>query len=187
MKDEITKYWESINGVDPYARATLYVYCDKCGSFNIKSYIDLRQWLLIIAACGIMAVGTLAGFLSGRVDFTVIFIIISLGICMLAFKLLWGDANYKCRKCGSAPSTEYNTLDYPSNMEIVDVPDQLTQKRIMEYWPDSYDIDYMLKRPKENKTLTPTESSRVWWCQKCGAIVDPTATVCPSCGVQFEN
>jgi hypothetical protein len=171
-----------------YDTATLYVYCDNCGSFSIKSYISARQWLLIIAVCGFMTVGTLATLTSSQpsgVNWGVVFV--GLAICILAFKFLWGDGNYKCRKCENTPSTNCNTLDYPSDMRILDVPNQLTQTLTWGYWPDLFDIDGVLKRPEENNSLTPTEAFEVWECDECGATVAPAATVCPFCGDQFED
>jgi hypothetical protein len=132
----------------PYGTDILYVYCDKCGSFSIKTYISIRKWLLIIAAFGFMIVGTFATFQSGRLYFSGIFF--SLAICILAIKFLWGDTDYMCRQCGNShiiinkpkdyasEIPKYNTLNYPSNMEVLDVPDHLTQKRYQGYWDDEY-------------------------------------------------
>ncbi len=132
----------------PYGTDILYVYCDKCGSFSIKTYIGIRKWLLIVAALGIMIIGTLATSQPGRLYCSGFFF--SLAICMLAFKFLWGDADYQCRKCGNtriivnkpkdyaSEIPKYNTWNYPSNMEVIDVPDDLTQKRYQGYWDDEY-------------------------------------------------
>jgi hypothetical protein len=132
----------------PYGTDILYVYCDKCGSFSIRTYIGIRKWLLITAAFGIMVIGTLWGSESGRIYCSGFFF--SLAICILVFKFLWGDADYQCRKCGNTQITvnepkdyaseipKYNTLNYPPNTEIIDVPDDLTQKRYQGYWDDEY-------------------------------------------------
>jgi hypothetical protein len=124
----------------PYYTATLYVYCDECGSFNIKSYIGVGKWLLILAACGLMTVGTLAAPAPGGGVYLYGFFV-SLAICMFAFKFLWGETDYKCRKCGNVTSIEFNTLNYSPNIGIVDVPDRFIQKRYLGYWPDMYDLD----------------------------------------------
>jgi hypothetical protein len=73
--------------------------------------------------------------------------------CAVALKHLWGDADYMCRKCGGRPTTRYNTLDYPSTIEIVDVPDQLTQKRYVGFWPDMYDLDEALEPPVQASSV----------------------------------
>ena len=129
-----------------YGTDILYVYCDNCGSFSIKTCISIRKWILIIAACGFTAVVTLAD--SPPIHLSRFFF--SLVICVLAFKFQWGDADNKCRKCGNvhiiinkpkdyaSEIPKYNTRDYPSNMEVLDVPDHLTQKRYQGYWDDDY-------------------------------------------------
>lgn len=54
---------------------------------------------------------------------------------MLALIFPWKDMllRYKCRKCGNARITDYNSLHYQQNDEsVVDVPDNLTQKRYID-------------------------------------------------------
>jgi hypothetical protein len=132
----------------PYGTDILYVYCDNCGSFSIKTYLSIRKWVAIVAACGSMTVATLAASQSGFVYCSGFFL--SLAICMLALKFLLGDADYKCRKCGNvhiiinkqndyaSELPKYNTRNYPPNMEALDVPDHMTQKRYQGYWDDEY-------------------------------------------------
>lgn len=132
----------------PYGTDILYVYCDKCGSFSVKTYLSIRKWLIIIVNCVLISI-----FVK-----YVLFLNSNWFLCFLFFcttgwivtKYGWGDKNYKCRKCGNAdiiinhPKAyaseipKYNTLDYPSDMEILDVPDHLTQKRYQGYWSDEY-------------------------------------------------
>jgi hypothetical protein len=129
----------------PHTTATLYVYCDKCGSFDIKSRLGLRKWLLIASPCGLAAAVAFELNRSGVVYCWWVFL--GLAAIILAFKLLWGDADYRCRKCGTSPTTKYNTLDYPYDPGIVDVPDESVKKRYVSYWPDMYDLDDALKPP----------------------------------------
>jgi hypothetical protein len=157
MKEEVTKYWDDLNGHHPWAIATLYVYCDKCGSFSIKSYIGVRKWLLIITACGIMTAGTIGTSTSSQpsgVNWVAVFV--CLAICVLAFKFLWGDADYGCRKCGSEPTTDCDTLNYSSSMGILDVPDRFIQRRYFGYFPESHDLSDALKPPQQ---LPPEQAS----------------------------
>jgi hypothetical protein len=70
-----------------YNVATLYVYCDKCGSFKIKSYVGYRKWLLIVTACGLVSGSIFAMFRTGGQRY---WIILSLLICILGLKFLWG-------------------------------------------------------------------------------------------------
>ena len=136
--------WEGANENYPYATATLYVYCDECGSFGIASRIGYRRAVLMIVACIIMAAGMFASF---QPRGGILWLCSCVALCLLAFRYLWGSPNQVCRKCGSEPTTHYNTLGYPSDIGILDVPGQLTQKRDLGYFPDDYDLDQALKSP----------------------------------------
>ena len=110
----------------PVIEATLYIYCDGCGSFNIKTYIPFIK-LLIIA--GIPTAGIFLA--SGNKQW--LMCLIPLGL--LAFYLPWKDIllRYKCRKCGNVHITDYNSLHYQSHdLSVVDVPENLTQKRYID-------------------------------------------------------
>ena len=110
----------------PVVEATLYIYCDICGSFNIKTYIPFIKLLII-------EVVLIAG----------IFFVLKDGqnllclppIILVTMFLPWKDIllRYKCRKCGNAHITDYNSLNYQSyDMSVVDVSDKLTQKRYID-------------------------------------------------------
>ena len=132
----------------PYGTDILYVYCDKCGSFSITTYLGIRKWLVIATCLGIMVVGTLATTEPGRVYCSGP--LFSFALCIVVVKFLWGDAYYKCRKCGNSHIVvnkqndyaseipKYNTLNYPASMDVIDVSDDLTQKRYQGYWSDEY-------------------------------------------------
>ena len=66
----------------PYGTDILYVYCDKCGSFSITTYLGIRKWLLIIGVIGILIAGGFATFKPGALYFDGI--VISLVICVVA-------------------------------------------------------------------------------------------------------
>ncbi len=129
-----------------YGTDILYVYCDKCGSFSIKTYISLEKWLSIIISSALVTIVIFAPHNVSRF----IVLLIGLLIYWLIFKHFWEDKNYKCRKCGNTQIIinhpkdyasvipKYNTLDYPSKMEVLDVSDHLTQKRYQGYWDDEY-------------------------------------------------
>jgi hypothetical protein len=117
--------------------------------------VGYRKWLLIVTACGLVSGSIFAMFRIGGQRY---WIILSLLICILGLKFLWGDSNYKCRKYGSLPIIKYNTRGYPSDIQILDVADKLTQKRYLGYWPDSYDIDDMLKPPEDHKHAHSSDS-----------------------------
>jgi hypothetical protein len=120
-----------------YYTRSVYVYCDECGSFNIKKYITWWQWLLIIGS--VLFLFAFRGFFP-----------FSLLIGFLVYKL-WGFPGYQCRKCGTITTIQYNTRDYPSDHSIVDVPEQSTQKYYMEYWPDECDLSDYLKPPPDHE------------------------------------
>jgi hypothetical protein len=134
----------------PYHKATLYVYCDRCGSFNLKTYISLRKWVLIASSFGLVGAVVFEYNRSGVVYLS--WPLFGLVMIILAFALFWRGADYRCRRCGSVTTTKYNTLDYPSDMGIVDVPDHIVQKRYLGYWPDMCDLDEELD-PKSAPTV----------------------------------
>lgn len=110
----------------PVSEATLYIYCDNCGSFNIKTYIPFIKLLIIAIIIAIV------GFLISRIEnwLPCVFPLI-----MIAMFIPWRDIflKYKCRKCGNVHITDYNSLHYQSyDLSVVDVPDNLTQKRYID-------------------------------------------------------
>ena len=136
----------------PYGTDILYVYCDKCGSFSIKTYIGVRKWIITIVSCVLLAI-----MISARSRTTVetnsvwwLYFILCCSIILALFKGGWGDKDYKCRKCGctdiiindpkdyASEIPTYNTRNYPADLQIIDVPDNLTQKRYQGYWDDEY-------------------------------------------------
>jgi hypothetical protein len=131
-----------------YGTDILYVYCDACGSFNIAAYWGIRKILLLLICLGVITVGTLISYQAGKIYCSGP--MFSLIICVIVIKIFWGEANYRCRKCGNShilvnnpkelasQIDKFNTRNYPANMEIIDVPDKLTQKRYQGYWSDEY-------------------------------------------------
>jgi hypothetical protein len=110
----------------PVAEATLYIYCDSCGSFNIKTYIPFIKLLVITVVVTAGVVLTLG-------DKQWLMCVIPLG--WIALYLPWRDMllRYKCRKCGNVHITDYNSLNYQTyDLSVVDVPENLTQKRYID-------------------------------------------------------
>lgn len=131
----------------PYNKATLYVYCDHCGSFDIKTYLDLRKWLLIASPFVLAAVVLFELTQSETVYLW--WPIAALAAIMLAFKLFWGDKRYRCERCGRTTSSKYNTLDLSPETMIIDVAEGAAEKRFLEYWPDQCDLQEWLKPPPQ--------------------------------------
>jgi len=110
----------------PVSEATLYIYCDACGSFNIKIYIPLIKILIIAAILS-------AGIFLASADK-------SRWVCLLPLILFglmipWKDLllNYKCRKCGYSHILAFNSLHYkPFDLSVLDVPEYQAQKRYLD-------------------------------------------------------
>ena len=110
----------------PVTEATLYIYCDECGSFNVYTYIPFTKYLVI-------AIIIMMGVLLTIKDAQWLMCIIPLG--GLASFLPWKDImlRYKCGKCGNDHITDYNSLNYQSyDLSVIDVPDYMTQKRYID-------------------------------------------------------
>jgi hypothetical protein len=106
----------------PVTEATLYIYCDKCGSFNMMTHITLTKWMIILIPVIILFFGLRAGL-----DLRCIPLLL-----LVALFLPWKDIllSYKCRKFGNQQIAESNILNYqPYDKSVIDVPDHLTQKR----------------------------------------------------------
>lgn len=110
----------------PVVEAILYIYCDACGSFSIKTYIPFVK-LVIVA---IVFFGPMFLWQTTREQFGCL---LMLG-CFAIF-LPWRDImlRYKCRKCGNTWITDTNSLQYkPYDISVIDIPDHLTQKRYVD-------------------------------------------------------
>ena len=112
----------------PVTEATLYIYCDACGSFNIKTYIPIVKLVIlaVILLLPLLIVQNIKEWLACLV-----------GLSFFAFfvSFPWRDLmlRYKCRKCGNIRITNHNSLNYQSyDLSVVDVPDYLTQKRYID-------------------------------------------------------
>lgn len=110
----------------PVTEATLYIYCDTCGSFNIKTYIPFTKLFIVVS---IMMTGIFLALNDKQ------WLVCLLPLAWLALYFPWRDVmlRYKCRKCRNIHITDYNSLQYkPYDLSIVDVPDSLTQKRYID-------------------------------------------------------
>lgn len=119
-----SKYMGIIDGY-PVSEAALYVYCDNCGSFNIKTQVALEKWIAIAIALNIAV-------LLSALDKVWIACCAVMG---LPIAMLWKDIflSYKCRNCGNEHITDNNSLHYPAfDKHVVDVPDRVAQKRYLD-------------------------------------------------------
>jgi hypothetical protein len=119
------------DGGYPIEEATLYVYCDKCGSFNIRTHISLEKWIMIVIGLTVVAFGGRALWINSHESLIPCLAVLAI----IALFVPWRDVllGYKCRKCRNEKITDYNTLHYlPYDKGVVDVPNQLTQKRYID-------------------------------------------------------
>ena len=143
---------------DVFRTVAVYIYCDNCGSFDIDKHLSIRQWLLIISSCLLVAVLislkyapisfiTIPYTLAKAYWFLLLFVIPFIGMLVFNF---WGFPAYKCRKCGEFTTIRYNTRDYPSDIEI-NVPEQLIQKFGLKGWPEDQPLEAYLCPPEKQK------------------------------------
>jgi hypothetical protein len=109
-----------------------YIYCDKCGSFQVEGYLSskavvrigigiLLLVLSVIVALIIMAIPFLGSVVPG---------LLSCSVWIFAgfvFSYIWAcsaQEDHKCRKCGNEEINQYsNTLAYkPHDESVLDVP-----------------------------------------------------------------
>ncbi len=112
----------------PIMEATLYIYCDACGSFNIKKFIPFTKWII---TAGIL----FAGYWLYRQINDSQWLTCLLPLVLIALYLPWKDIylRYRCRNCGNRHISPYNSMHYPPyDLSSVDVPDGKTQKRYID-------------------------------------------------------
>ena len=123
-----------VNGYPIYG-ATIYIYCDVCGSFNIRKHIPILNLLII------------GGIISAIIYFVlqnerpiVCGLFAVLVACMLFSA--WGHKllQYKCRVCHNTDISMHNSLKYPPyDYSVIDVPKHLTNRLHIESDVDSFE------------------------------------------------
>jgi hypothetical protein len=116
---------------------TDYIYCDKCGSFNIKEHKTFKTWIKIAVSLLIAVLGgaTVLALLNVPSSFFVVlaciicFIFVFLAIDSL-ITIMSHETGHKCRKCGNTDINKHsNVLNYPEeDTSVLDVPDRSTHK-----------------------------------------------------------
>jgi len=111
----------------PLEGTAYYIYCDNCGSFNIRTHIKVEQWFMLILTMTIIAVcwnyfithqNYLRNEQYGCWIIYLIFIIVIIGLLSPYF-------SHKCIKCGNTNITNKDVLNYSRYEdlnEIIDVP-----------------------------------------------------------------
>lgn len=159
LKQEYYGEWEDLNGAYPGYKAALYIYCDHCGSFSIRSYLSPGKWLLIGLTSLLISMGIfgLFSFAGG-----IYWFLISAAISFVVDTLFWGSADYKCRQCGKRTSSIYNTLDLAPSANGLTIPEKLAQKREVLYVPEQEDLDGALRSPKGYPSGRGSRDVLVW-------------------------
>lgn len=126
---------------DSHVTQAACIYCDRCGSFHITKTLSGRQWALILGAGFSVVVLKYLGisWLS--------LLLATLFLCIPVIGL-WGLPGYRCLKCGCGTTIKYNTRNYQSIINIVDVPKEQIEKLYFGYWIDDGDLEEHLKPPK---------------------------------------
>jgi hypothetical protein len=123
-------YWFKGGGGVYIGRIVNCVYCDKCGSFKIGQFLDLRTLIWILPAA---LIATALWFVAQS---NALFLGISCFTIQLIFLFELGafkKINYKCKKCGNKHITFDNVLNYPENdQSILDTPYNETATYITE-------------------------------------------------------
>jgi len=115
----------------PLEGTTYYIYCDRCGSFNIRTHIKITHWILLILLAIIIAV-CWNYFLAQEVYWTeqfacwsiyLIFIVAIVGFLSRYFP-------HKCMKCGNTEITYQDVLNYSKADKpiLFDVPEYMLHK-----------------------------------------------------------
>jgi hypothetical protein len=123
-------YWFKGGGGIYIGRIVNCVYCDKCGSFQIRQRLDLRTLIWILPA-------TLIAIIFWAIAETNAFLLaISCFIIQLAFLFeleAFDKIKYKCGKCGNDFITFDNVKNYPENdQSVLDIPSEETVTYITE-------------------------------------------------------
>jgi hypothetical protein len=126
------------------AYQAVYVYCDRCGTFNVKAVVHPREWFKI--GCG-LTIFVILLKLSAAGRLNPLFAYFSLIFAAIWIAGTWGIPAYRCQKCHCSTSTRYNTRNLPSDPGLVDVPEAKIQKFCLNTWTDLCELDEYLKPP----------------------------------------
>jgi len=117
----------------PVTTATRYIYCDACGSFDIRTYISFSK---VIPLAVVLAGGT--WLIRQNIQWIVCILPLAL-VCLVLF-MPWKFPDYQCRKCGNTKISHENSWKYPTHdKSILDVPEDRIQKDAIDTTFDEYD------------------------------------------------
>jgi hypothetical protein len=115
-----------IPGVYSAENITYRIYCDKCGSFWIKSHYSVRLWVPL----SLLALIALSVFYNKPVQSPPFGTVFCLGVLLfLLLVMTIHESGHKCKRCGNTYITDGNVRSYPEcDDSVLDVPDALTHK-----------------------------------------------------------
>lgn len=132
-KVKMSQYTDDQYTQETYEFVYEYMYCDKCGSFDIghlsKLPSGIETVLLYIAFGSIpVVIGILVFFdFQWRLGCPVGL------IGLIAFALASWTTHLECNKCGNSQFTSKNVLNYPENdRSVLDVPEKSITKTQIE-------------------------------------------------------
>lgn len=120
----------------PLEGTAYYVYCDRCGSFNVRSHLKAADWgtlisLLVITAAFLCYFTEIRYYPVGKQ--VGLWLAYGLIFCAVAAGLLTKYHSHRCLKCGNTDITYRDVLHYSEREdlnEVIDVP------RSMLHWHD---------------------------------------------------
>lgn len=114
----------------PIMEATLYIYCDACGSFNIKTYVPFFKIIITL-----LLISALVLIYRQVDDWRWYLTLLPVLFFVMYSPWTWRDIylRYRCRKCGYNHISAHNTRHYPAyDLSSVDVPVEQIQKRYLD-------------------------------------------------------
>lgn len=122
----------------PEHETTDYIYCDKCGSFQVEGYLSFKAVirigigilllaLSVIVAVLIMTIPSSGSILPGLLSIPVW---IFAGVVITYIRTFAAQEDHQCRKCGNTEIDRYsNTLAFPPyDTSVLDVPPAAAHK-----------------------------------------------------------
>lgn len=117
----------------PITTATRYLYCDACGSFDLRTRIDFTKLLPLAAVIA-------GGAWLIRQNIQWLMCILPLALVCLVLLLPWNFPVYQCRKCGNTKISRENSWKYSTHdLSILDVLENRVQKDAIDTTFDEYD------------------------------------------------
>jgi hypothetical protein len=110
------------------------LYCDECGSFDIKCSFHLPMWAAFVLIPTVMVL--IGATRRGSLDQggTIVLMLIAATLIYWLTTDSFKHRHHLCRKCGSTVISNSNTREYPAyDRSVLDVPYEATIKYYVEH------------------------------------------------------